>query len=116
MNKNELKDFVMKSVKENLEEILLSESLSPKNRHDAEKDICLGLIHKIPNDIPLTADEAYYVTRSVPTEEPLYSEIKEAFVYPYLDEAEIYRRDLAEGDMDTVQDLINDVRAIRKNT
>lgn len=114
MKKEEMKIFATDSVKANLEEVLLSASLHPLDTDDKEKELCLGLIHKLPNDIPLTVDEAYYLTRSVPTKEPLYTQIKETFVYPYISEAEIYRRDLAEGDLDTMEDLINDVRTARK--
>lgn len=79
------------------------------------QQICLALIHKISHDLPLTKDEAYYLTRSVPTKEPVYTQIKEAYVYPYLSEAEIYLRDLVEGDMDTLEDIINDIRERRKS-
>lgn len=115
MTKEELKQFVLESVKDNLKEILLSEKLMPLESNEQEKDYCLALIHKISHDLPLTKDEAYYLTRSVPTKEPVYTQIKEAYVYPYLSEAEIYRRDLAEGDMDTLEDIINDIRERRKS-
>lgn len=114
MTKEELKQFVLESVKNNLNEILQSEKLMPLESNEREKDYCLALIHKISHDLPLTKDEAYYLTRSVPTNEPVYTQIKEAFVYPYLSKAELYRRDLAEGDADTILDVINDIR-IKRN-
>lgn len=111
MTKDELKQFVLESVKNNLSEILQSEKLMPMESNEQEKDYCLALIHKISHDLPLTKDEAYYLTRSVPPEAPVYTQIKEEYVYPYLSEAEIYRRDLAEGDADTLLDIINDIKA-----
>lgn len=116
MTKDELKQFILESIKNNLSEILQSEKLMLLESNEQEKDYCLALIHKISHDLPLTKDEAYYLTRSVPPKEPVYTQIKEEYVYPYLSEAEIYRRDLAEGDEDTLLDIINDIKAQKIST
>lgn len=113
VTKEALLPFVIASIKNNLEELALSESLCPFEGADQERDLQLSLLHKIPKDQTLTPDEAYWLTRCVPTFQPTYDYIKTLFVHPFITEAEIYRRDLAEGDFDTAEDLVLDITAKR---
>jgi hypothetical protein len=106
MNNTELILYMCNCIKEGLKEATDSHILSPYSEYERDKDYCLALLHKLPNVVDLTIDEAYYLTRFIPVNSPHYVTIKEIFVYPLVTEAEIYRRDIDEGDLESVQDIV----------